>query len=248
MPRGNTTNLATESKKKSGGLEGRDIRETEPRVDLWVYEIKTCGCFVLTAYLSVLPPFIFLLVDQVSITSMKLLEGSNFPAEILFQYVPLQNGGDPLSCELPRSLDVDALLQGLHPGKFLLIVQVPGAFTPTCTANHVPPFLQEVASLAAKGIAAIVVVSAANDAFVMHAWGTLLSGGTPVHEIPLYFANDPIGRFGKSYGLAQDAGPMGVRSARCAIVIAKSGEIVYCGRESERVVTSSGVEAVLAKL
>lgn len=179
---------------------------------------------------------------------MKLLEGLKFPAGILFQYVPLQSGDDPLSCELPRSLDVDTVLHNLGPDESLLIVQVPGAFTPTCTANHVPPFLQQASELSAKGIAAIVVVSAANDAFVMHAWGTLLCAHTTMPEIPLFFTNDPTGRFGKSHELALDAGPMGIRSARCAIVIAKTGKIIYYGRESERVVTSSGVEAVLAKL
>lgn len=54
--------------------------------------------------------------------------------------------------------------------KKVILVSVPGAFTPTCQANHIPTFTSKVDELKAKGIDQVVVI-ACNDAFVMSAWG-----------------------------------------------------------------------------
>lgn len=54
--------------------------------------------------------------------------------------------------------------------KKVVLVSVPGAFTPTCTANHVPGFINKIAELKAKGVDQVVII-ACNDAWVMSAWG-----------------------------------------------------------------------------
>lgn len=54
--------------------------------------------------------------------------------------------------------------------KKVVLVAVPGAFTPTCQANHLPGFIQNIEALKAKGVEQVVVI-ASNDPFVMSAWG-----------------------------------------------------------------------------
>lgn len=55
-------------------------------------------------------------------------------------------------------------------GKKVVIVSVPGAFTPGCQAYHIPPYIAQIDKFATKGVDLVVVI-ASNDAFVMNAWG-----------------------------------------------------------------------------
>ncbi|CUM63731.1 uncharacterized protein PRCAT00001315001 [Priceomyces carsonii] len=186
---------------------------------------------------------------------MTLTEGDTFPKGVEFNYIPIDieiRKQDPLSCSRPIKLFLDKLFEK-HLSENILFVAVPGAFTPTCTENHIPPFLDHLNTLKKdKDIGAVVILST-NDAFVLNAWGKLLlepvdlSGDLP----ELIFASDPNASFSKEYGLFNDAtaSGMGIRSARYAMLVDSSRKIKYLGREVERGVKYSGYDAILnAKL
>ncbi len=103
----------------------------------------------------------------------------------------------------------------LFSGKKVVIFALPGAFTPTCSAKHVPGFVQHADELKAKGIDAIACVSV-NDAFVMGAWGKDQKAGDKVMMLA-----DGNGDFTRQVGLELDASGfgMGKRSLRYSMVI-----------------------------
>ncbi len=92
---------------------------------------------------------------------------------------------------------------------------VPGAFTPTCSAKHLPGFVEKADKFAAKGVARIACVSV-NDVFVMDAWGKAQGAGDDVLMLA-----DGNGSFAKLMGLEMDASGfgMGTRSQRYAMVV-----------------------------
>ncbi len=103
----------------------------------------------------------------------------------------------------------------LFGGKKVVIFALPGAFTPTCSAKHVPGFVQHADELKAKGIDAIACVSV-NDAFVMGAWGKDQKAGDKVMMLA-----DGNGDFTRQVGLELDASGfgMGKRSLRYSMVV-----------------------------
>jgi glutaredoxin/glutathione-dependent peroxiredoxin len=102
----------------------------------------------------------------------------------------------------------------LFKGRKVVLVAVPGAFTPTCHRNHLPGYVQRAAEIKAKGVDAIAVTSV-NDVFVMDAWGKA-SGGDGIE-----FLADGNGDFAKAIGLAMDGSGfgLGTRSQRYAMVV-----------------------------
>ena len=96
----------------------------------------------------------------------------------------------------------------------VVLVAVPGAFTPTCHRNHLPGYVQKAQEIKAKGVDAIAVTSV-NDVFVMDAWAKA-SGADG-----LEFLADGNGDFAKALGLAMDGTGfgLGVRSKRYAMVV-----------------------------
>lgn len=116
-------------------------------------------------------------------------------------------------------------------GKRIVLVAVPGAFTPTCHKNHLPGFVEHASAIKAKGIDAIAVTST-NDAFVLDAWAKA-SGAAGVVD----FLADGNGDFAKAIGLSTDgsARGMGIRSRR------------YCMIVDDGVVTRLAVEEVSGK-
>lgn len=100
-------------------------------------------------------------------------------------------------------------------GKKVVVFGLPGAFTPTCSAKHLPGYVDNAAALRAKGVDAIACVSV-NDAFVMEAWGK----DQKVGETVLMLA-DGSGDFTDKLGLELDlsARGMGKRSQRYAMVV-----------------------------
>lgn len=185
---------------------------------------------------------------------MPLKRREIFPKDVTFRYIPidLNTKQDPLVCEQPILLNLDKLLEETDGNT--LIVSVPGAFTPTCTANHIPPFLANLKKLKnEKNIDAFIVISA-NDAFVLNAWGKLLLDNVKITEPKprLFFASDSNSAFSLKNDLSVDASAngMGTRNSRYAVIIEnKTRKVSYLGREVEKEVKFSGLDAVLqAKL
>ena len=97
----------------------------------------------------------------------------------------------------------------------VVLFSVPGAFTPTCSAKHLPGFIEQAGALRAKGVAKLVCL-AVNDVFVMGAWGKSAGAGDTV-----VMAADGNGDYTRALGLELDARGfgMGMRGQRFALVI-----------------------------
>ena len=128
-------------------------------------------------------------------------------------------------------------------GKTVVLFGVPGAFTPTCSAKHLPGFLNHAAALKAKGVDAIACM-AVNDVFVMGAWGKDQGVGESVAMLA-----DGSAAFTRAMGLEFDltARGLGVRCQRFALV-AKDGVVTHVAVEAPGAFEVSSAEAVLASL
>ena len=141
--------------------------------------------------------------------------------------------------EGPREADTATLF---GPGKVVLFA-VPGAFTPTCSAKHLPGFVEHAAALKAKGVERIICM-AVNDAFVLGAWDK----DHKAFETVTYLA-DGSAAFTKALGLELDliARGMGIRSQRFAL-IAQDGVVTHLAIEEPGGFDVSRAEAVLEAL
>ena len=103
----------------------------------------------------------------------------------------------------------------LFKGRKVVLVAVPGAFTPTCDRNHLPGYVAKADALRAKGFDAIIV-TAVNDIFVLTAWAKSSGAGEGIE-----FAADGNGDFAKALGLAMDGTGfgLGTRSKRYSMVV-----------------------------
>ena len=103
----------------------------------------------------------------------------------------------------------------LFKGKKVVLFALPGAFTPTCSAKHLPGFVQNRDQLKAKGVDTVACLSV-NDAFVMEAWGKHQNVGDKVMMLA-----DGNGEFTRAVGLTMDGTGygMGERSQRYAMVV-----------------------------
>jgi peroxiredoxin len=103
----------------------------------------------------------------------------------------------------------------LFAGKKVLVFALPGAFTPTCSAKHLPGYVEKAGDIKAKGVDKIVCLSV-NDAFVMDAWGKDQKVGDKVMMIA-----DGNADFTKAVGLELELGAngMGTRSKRYAMLV-----------------------------
>ena len=141
--------------------------------------------------------------------------------------------------EGPRDISTDELFTG----KKVVLFSVPGAFTPTCDAKHLPGFVQLAEQIHAKGVDTIACM-AVNDVFVMNAWGKSSNVGDKIMMLA-----DGNGDYAKALGLELDAKSfgMGTRGQRFAIVVqdgvAKDVEIEAPGQFKV-----SSAEHVLGKL
>jgi glutaredoxin/glutathione-dependent peroxiredoxin len=111
----------------------------------------------------------------------------------------------------PKDMSTDELFSG----KKVILFSVPGAFTPTCDAKHLPGFLGNLDAFKAKGVDTVACM-AVNDVFVMNAWGKH-SGATD----KVLMLADGNGDYAKALGLDFDASKfgMGTRGQRFAIVV-----------------------------
>ena len=131
----------------------------------------------------------------------------------------------------------------LFAGKKVVLVAVPGAFTPTCSANHLPGFIEKADDLSAKGVDTVACMSV-NDVFVMDAWGKDREVGDKVVMLA-----DGNGEYASALGLEMDASGfgMGTRSQRFAIVV-DDGVATHVAVEAPGQFEVSKAEAVLASL
>src|SRR5262252_2873816 len=109
----------------------------------------------------------------------------------------------------------DMTTDQLFKGKKVVLFSVPGAFTPTCDAKHLPGFVEKAADIKKKGVATIACLSV-NDAFVMKAWGKAQNTDGKVDMLA-----DGNGDYTKALGLELDATGfgMGMRGQRFSLII-----------------------------
>jgi glutaredoxin/glutathione-dependent peroxiredoxin len=139
----------------------------------------------------------------------------------------------------PKETSTDEVFKG----KKVVLFAVPGAFTPTCSAKHLPGFVQNAADFKSKGVDTIACISV-NDAFVMGAWGKDQGTGDKVTMLA-----DGAAAFAKAIGLELDlnARGMGMRSQRYALV-AEDGKVTHLGVEQPGGFEVSKAESILAVL
>ncbi len=131
----------------------------------------------------------------------------------------------------------------LFGGRTVALFSVPGAFTPTCSARHLPGYVENAAAMKAKGVDEIVCVSV-NDAFVMNAWGKSAGAGDNVTMIA-----DGNGDFSKALGLTFDGSAfgMGVRGQRFSMII-KDGVVTELNIEPPGAFGVSSAEHLMGQL
>jgi peroxiredoxin len=134
--------------------------------------------------------------------------GDKLPAGSLNEFIEVEGNGCSLG---PNTFDIEKAAAG----KKVVVFALPGAYTPTCSAKHVPGYVEQAAALKAAGIDEIWCVSV-NDAFVMGAWGRDQHAGGKVRMMA-----DGSADFTKAAGLTLDltARGMGVRSQRYSMLV-----------------------------
>src|SRR5271170_7775537 len=139
----------------------------------------------------------------------------------------------------PQKVSTDELFKG----KTVVLFSVPGAFTPTCDAKHLPGFVELADKITAKGVDTIAC-TAVNDVFVMNAWGK--HGGVGDKILMLADGN---AAYAKALGLELDGTKfgMGLRGQRFAI-IAKNGVVTHVNVEAPGEFKVSAAEYVLKQL
>ena len=137
----------------------------------------------------------------------------------------------------------DIATDELFAEKRVVIFAVPGAFTPTCSAKHLPGFIARAKEIKAKGVDTIACLSV-NDAFVMDAWGIDQNAGDKVMMLA-----DGSGLFTKAIGkeLDRTEAGMGMRSARYAMIV-DNGVVTEMLAEEPGAFEVSSAEFVLGKL
>jgi len=160
---------------------------------------------------------------------MTIQVGDKIPAATLFEIG--DNGLGTVSTE------------ELFAGKTVVLFNVPGAFTPTCSAKHLPGFIEKADELKAKGVDAIIGM-AVNDPFVMKAWGKDAGAGDKVRLV-----SDGNCELTKKLGLEMDGtkAGLGTRCQRFSL-IAKDGVITHLNVEAPGAFEVSTAEHALGQL
>jgi peroxiredoxin len=137
----------------------------------------------------------------------------------------------------------DITTDELFKGKKVALFALPGAFTPTCSAKHLPGFVQNAEQLKGKGVQAIACLSV-NDAFVMDAWGKNQNVGDKVLMLA-----DGNADFTKAVGLEMDGTGygMGVRSKRYSMLV-DDGTVKQLNLEKPGTFEVSNAETLLKQL
>ena len=138
-------------------------------------------------------------------------------------------------------MDVDT--GALFQGRKVVLFSVPGAYTPTCSAEHLPGYVARAEAIKAKGVDDIVCL-AVNDPWVMQAWGDAHGAAGKVTMLP-----DGNGAFTKAMGLEQDlsGATLGVRGKRFSMIV-DDGVVESLEVETGKGVSVSGADACLVQL
>ena len=142
--------------------------------------------------------------------------------------------GDKIPSVTLKRLGADGMEEvstdDLFSGKKVVMFGLPGAFTPTCSAKHLPGFIEKADQISAKGVDSIICMSV-NDPFVMKAWGDQQGAGDKVAMLP-----DGNGELTKAMGLELDVSAVGLgsRSHRFAMVVDNGTVSQLCPRGKPR--------------
>ena len=144
-----------------------------------------------------------------------------------------------MTADGPAEITTDELFSG----KTVVLFALPGAFTPTCSAQHVPGYVRNAEALRAKGVDSIACLSV-NDAFVMGAWGKDLGVGDKVLMVA-----DGSADFTKAVGLELDLTErgLGLRSRRYAMIV-DDGVVKSLHVEAAGAFDVSSAESMLREL
>ena len=161
--------------------------------------------------------------------------GDKLPGSTLFEFIEVAGEGCSLG---PNPFEVTQSTAG----KTIAIFGLPGAFTPTCSANHAPGYINAVDAFKAAGIDEVWCVSV-NDAFVMGAWGRDLQATGKVRMMA-----DGSASFAQATGLTLDlaAKGLGLRSARYSL-LAVDGVVTALNIEDGGAFKVSDAETLLAQ-
>ena len=161
--------------------------------------------------------------------------GDTLPAITLMEYSEVEGNGCSLG---PNPVDV----QKAAAGKTIALFAVPGAFTPTCSAKHVPGYVEQAGALKAAGVDEIWCLSV-NDAFVMGAWARDQKTDGKVRMLA-----DGDAAFAKATGLTLDLNGkgLGLRSNRYSMLV-KDGKVVQLNIEGPGKFEISDAATLLAQ-
>ncbi|KAF7954444.1 hypothetical protein EAE96_005565 [Botrytis aclada] len=161
--------------------------------------------------------------------------GDSLPEGVKFGWIaPTPENADIKACGMPIIYNASKE----WANKKVVVFSLPGAFTPTCSASHLPGYIANLPALREKGVDVVATI-AYNDPFVMSAWGK----ANGIHNEDILFLSDNQCAFSKLLGWTD-----GERTGRYALII-DNGKIVYAEKEPGKgEVTVSGAEAVLSKL
>ena len=161
--------------------------------------------------------------------------GDNLPVATLMEFSETEGGGCSLG---PNPVDVVAA----SLGKTIALLALPGAFTPTCSAKHVPGYVENFDELKAAGVDEIWCVSV-NDAFVMGAWAR---DQKTAGKVRMLADGDAV--FTKATGLTLDLSGrgMGLRSSRYSMLV-KDGKVVSLNIEAPGKFEVSDAATLLAQ-
>lgn len=161
--------------------------------------------------------------------------GDKLPGGTLFEYIEVEGEGCSLG---PNPFDIAKATAG----KSIAIFGLPGAFTPTCSAQHAPGYIAKAAEFKAAGVDEIWCV-AVNDAFVMGAWGRELKAAGKVRMMA-----DGSADFAKATGLTLDLTDkgLGLRSGRYSMLV-KDGVVLSLNDEQGGGYKVSDADTLLAQ-
>jgi glutaredoxin/glutathione-dependent peroxiredoxin len=167
---------------------------------------------------------------------MTIKVGDRLPAGTLMEYHDVEKDGCSIG---PNPVTIESLTRG----KKVVLFGLPGAFTPTCSAKHVPSYVADYDKLKAKGVDTIACISV-NDAFVMGAWGREQHTDGKVRMLA-----DGSAAYTKALGLELDltARGMGVRCQRFSMLV-DDGVVKMLNLEAPGKFEVSGADTMLAQL